>query len=581
MRLGGVLPGLTFAFLMLSLACSEDNWEADGPLGLSDEYPGRYELNEDLVLVVDHEGGLLTLLPSFWRTRLFLDLVSGDRFRSLLHPEIEFQFLRDETNHVSALVVSGHQEISGRATRLGEVDSLPVEFLLAGNFEQALTGLKDQSSLDSPDRALRLGRELMRNFPSRSDAARRFFEQLAEFFPLSAEVQSATGNALVLAGRRDAAFSAYKRAVLLNPEHSEAQAALRRLDNRYPGPGDVWRVPFVLADLFRPPTSEEVATVRRDWAARDLTPNDVSDVATHVLDLPHGRFMARIVSHRVHGSVHYGAILVPYGATFGCCPVLLDLRGIGWDYPPLDITNGTRTTRVLRKDANRVIIVVPSFRGEVLRVGQASYSSEGDRTDGWDGAADDAIALLGVVIDRVPEADSGRVCVYGKSRGGTVALLVGARDPRVNCVVDWAGPVDWFERMGTHGWTLEEQVADGLREGWKPGEGEGSAAQFIERYLKQSVENGNSDVSAIRLRMLASSPLYFSDQLPASDLHYGLEDRSVPVANGRALADRLEKRSASAPPFTIQFHDGAGHDMPYPVAHDRSRAFLLRHLLDD
>jgi tetratricopeptide (TPR) repeat protein len=579
MQRSGIRPSLTFLFLTLVFACSEDNRGADGPSSSSDDYLGRYKLSEDVVLVVNNEEGLLTLLPSFWRTTQILEPVGSDHFRSLLHPEIEFQFFRDQTNHVSEVIVSGHREISGRATRLDEVDSLPVELLLAGNSEQALKHLEDQGSLDSPDRALRLGHKLMANFQSRSDAARRFFERLTELFPESAQVQLATGDALVLAGRRDEAFSAYRRALVLNPKLSEARTALGRLDDAYARPDAVWRVPFVLADLFRPPTSEEIATVHRDWAARNLIPHDVSDVATHVLDLPHGRFTARVVSHRVHGSLHYGAILIPDGATVGCCPVVLDLRGIGWDYPPLDITNGIRTTQVLREDANGFIFAVPSFRGEVLRVDQVSYNSEGDRTDGWDGAADDAIALLSVVINRVPEADTDRVCVYGKSRGGTVALLVGARDPRVTCVVDWAGPVDWFEQMGTYGWTLEEQVADGLREGWKPGEGEGSAAQFIERYLKQSIENGNSDVGGIRLRMLASSPLYFSDQLPVSNLHYGLEDRSVPAVNGRVLARRLEGRGASAPPFTIQLHDGAGHDMPYPAAHDRSRAFLMQHLL--
>ena len=90
-------------------------------------------------------------------------------------------------------------------------------------------------------------------------------------------------------------------------------------------------------------------------------------------------------------------------------------------------------------------------------------TSEGDRSDVWDGATDDALALLNVALKITPEADARRIAVFGRSRGGTVALLAAIRDPRIRQVVDWAGPSDLFRLMGQDGWTQREAVAEGLR----------------------------------------------------------------------------------------------------------------------
>jgi cephalosporin-C deacetylase-like acetyl esterase len=35
-----------------------------------------------------------------------------------------------------------------------------------------------------------------------------------------------------------------------------------------------------------------------------------------------------------------------------------------------------------------------------------------------------------------------RICAFGKSRGGRVALLAAIRDSRIKLVLDWAGSVD-------------------------------------------------------------------------------------------------------------------------------------------
>ena len=544
-------------------------------------YTGRYALNPDLVLDVKADDGLLTLLPSFWRTALILDSTSTDRFGSRLHPDFEFQFIRDSTERIGAVVVTGNEQINGRARRLADDEYLAVELLLAGDGRSALTKL-DSEGLTDPQRAINLGFGLIANFPSRAAAGATFLSGLESRFPGSADLREALGHAWMLAGDRDRAAIAFRNTALVDPDNRFALRALRHLDpqNATPPPADAWDLPFDLDSLFAAPTAHEIEAVRDDWERRHLGLTNVQRVAEHAISLQGRRFVARILSHSVHGDLHYGAVLIPDGATAGCCPVVVELHGVDADYSPFDIERA-RIPSILRHDLSRVIVALPAFRGNTLVVTDHSYESQGTPTGAWDGAADDAIAFLNVVLDEVPEADSSKVCAYGKSRGGTVALLVGERDTRIDCVVNWAGPAEWFRHMGTFGWTLREQVEWALWERWEPGRGWGSSDQFIDWFLRQSIPNGVPGLKETRHAILASSPLYFLDTLPAAEMHYGTEDRSVPAANAEALRRALAAQTTTGVPVSIHIHDGAGHDMPYPIAHETTHAFLAHHLFQD
>ena len=547
-----------------------------------DEYAGRYRLNEDQVLRVDSSENRLRLLPSLWRRALILEPTGRDEFRSLLHPDIEFSFVRDAGGAVVALACEGHRELGGRAGRLGDDERFPVEYLLEGNDARAFE-LLARGGLDI-DRAVGLGVRHFLSFPSRSALSVAFAERIAHRAPESADAQLLLASAQVQAGRRADALAAFRAALEVDPASELAAAGIRHLAPEL-APADAsgedlgWELPFDLGQLFAPPSAREIERVRELWRARDLLPREVESFSAGVVGGDAIEYEARIVSHRIGGSLHYGAVLVPSGAIEGCCPVVLDVRGVSWDYRPRDITGGTRSMDVLGEHAGRFIHLVPGLRGETLELLGESYLSEGDRRNGWDGAADDVIAFLGAALKAIPEADPERVCLFGKSRGATVALLAAARDPRVDCVVGWAGPADWFAHMGNSGWTLEELVEDGLRNRWRPGEGRGSAAQFIERVLEDTIEHGRPGLANARLEMTVSSPLYFLDSLPPASLHYGVEDRSVPVDNGRALERRL--RELGRPEGSVHLHAGAGHDMPWPEAYDLSRDFLLLHLEGD
>jgi hypothetical protein len=299
------------------------------------------------------------------------------------------------------------------------------------------------------------------------------------------------------------------------------------------------------------------------------------------------------VSHRVYGSKHFGAIIMPTNAEPGCCPVIVEAKGVSWNYFPLNLSRLDSPS--FMGDARRQFIyVVPSYRGEVLNFNGKEYRSEGDRTNAWDGATDDAIAILNAALKTTPQADPNRICVFGRSRGGSVALLMGERDSRIRCVVEWSGPTDWFSLMGHEGWKQQDLFAEGLRTRAKPDE---TGGQLVEHFLMKAVR-GEEDLNAVRHRMIAASPLYFAKRLPRVQMHYGEEDTSVPVKNGLQLAKKLgfqvadvrrrKLAAAIAQSGALYMRRGAseaffyprqGHDTDRLLAPMLSREFLMDELL--
>jgi dipeptidyl aminopeptidase/acylaminoacyl peptidase len=253
--------------------------------------------------------------------------------------------------------------------------------------------------------------------------------------------------------------------------------------------------------------------------------------------------------------------------------VIVVAKGVSPNYFPLNIGDSSDQTFMGDLSA-KFIFVFPSFRGEVLNFEGRSFRSDGDRRDALDGATDDALALLNVALQTTPEADPTRICAYGQSRGGNVALLAGIRDPRINCVVDLAGPTDWFYLMGTNGWTEEELWAEAVR---THANVEETGGQNLERFLMRAIE-GQADLAAVRHNMIASSPIYFAKRLPAAQLHYGVEDPSVPVVNGLSFVGELKRNKIPRERYEAFFYPGQGHDTDRIAAPIAARAFIAKTL---
>jgi tetratricopeptide (TPR) repeat protein len=404
-----------------------------------------------------------------------------------------------------------------------------------------------------------------------------FLTTISRRFPNNAAVHSLLGYAQVQAGDRRSALASLRQAYRIDPTNKETISALARLQAL---PASVskaaggWQLPFPIKAVFEKPTPAEIRAVEADWRARDLSPRDVREVTKKEVMLAGSESVVRIVSHRVHGRKHYGAIIIPPNAKPGCCPVVIEAKGVSPSYFPLEL-NRLHTLAFIGDLRQQFIYVVPSYRGEILKFDGVDYQSEGDRTDAWDGATDDAIALLNVALQTTPEADQSRICAFGQSRGGTIALLMGIRDRRVGCVVDSAGPTDWFELMGTEGWTQEEIFAEGLRT--RAGVEE-TGGQLIEHFLMKAIR-GEENLQAVRRRMLAGSPLYFAGRLPRALLHYGNEDPYVPVRNGLQLVAQMKRQLVPAKRYQAFFYPGEGHDTDRLAAPVLSRQFIARMLL--
>lgn len=535
-------------------------------------YAGSYGAGgpaSDAVVTFLSRSGTLLMYPVLWSGPMVLEDVAADSFVVTAHPRFGAAFVRGADGCVVAARIRGLSP-EGRYERLDEDGTRPVRALLAGRPREAARRYVEEGPPDV-DRYVGVGRRFLRSNPTRRSEAVAFFSELDRLLPEEPAVLAALGDALVFAGERGRAVRAYGEALAADASNEAARSALERL-RILPGPEGVKQLPFSLDALFAPPTAAEIDTVWARWMERDLDPRGVELVATHVIDLQGVPAEARVVAHRVHGERHVGVVLVPKGAEPGSLPVLVEAKGVSPSFFPLHVPDGLTSPLLMGDRRGDVIYVAPGYRGERVILGSDTLTSEGEPSDAWDGATDDLIALLRVALAVTPEADPSRVCVFGRSRGGAVALMSGMREPRVDCVVAWAAPTDWFRLMGLDGWTQRELVEDGLRNEAVPGE---TGGQFINYFLDDALE-GRRGLRETRLHLVASSPLYFAERLPLAQVHWGMDDTIVPNANGTFFVERYRHRAPSAETcLSVRLHPDAGHDQDRQLAPIQTRAFLL------
>ena len=75
----------------------------------------------------------------------------------------------------------------------------------------------------------------------------------------------------------------------------------------------------------------------------------------------------------------------------------------------------------------------------------------------WD-VVDDTMSLLSVAFEHVPELDEERVAILESSRGGAVPLLAAVRDRRIDAVIEFFGPTDFF---GEYAHEIFEEALEG------------------------------------------------------------------------------------------------------------------------
>lgn len=547
-------------------------WSVPSQASVASEYAGRYTDGRDFAVYFEETPYGLSIRPVMWTATQLLVPSGKDKFAVIDRRTRHVEFERDAAGHVSGVTIAG-MDGEGLELKRASGPLLPVELVLSGRPDEAAAAYLRRRAEGSAA-ALETASQVLKRLPTQTQNALRLLKALEGHFRSDVRYHALLGYAFVQAGDRRAALAAFERAHKLDSSNAETISGLARLGSptsRRDAPG--WQVPFPLNAVFANPTATEIRSVEADWKTRDLSARDVREEFEDTVLVGERNARIRIVSHLVHGSRHYGAIVYPADARPGSCPVIVVAKGVSPTYFPLELRDQPEGT-FMGELSPQLVFVYPSFRGEVLKFKDKTFTSEGDRRDALDGATDDALELLNVTLKTTPAADPTRICVYGHSRGGNVALLAGIRDERIDCVVDLAGPTDWFYLMGTNGWTEEELWREAVRTHASPVE---TGGQNLERFLMKAIE-GKASAAAVRHNMIASSPIYFAHRIPLTQMHYGLEDPFVPVRNGREFVAALRRRRVPASRYEAFFYPGQGHDTDRIAAPRAARTFIARAL---
>lgn len=540
---------------------------ANGQSRPNRDFTGVYKLDEINILNVWEKENELLMKPFFWTTTLHLLPLAGDSFTVRDHTDRKIIFRRNGKDVIDAVQLVNFRAETGQYTKVSAMQ--PLQYIFnnyADKGIQELMKLKTDSTV-----FFTIGSLLVQRFATKRQLAENYLRALQKYFPASPSVYDLLGDNYMAAFKRPQATEAYRQAFKLDPGNNGIATTLkllRVLPYTDAEESAAWKLPFSLDSFFMNPTPAEIKSVEDNWAARDLSAREVKEVASYPVVLGSHKMTAKIIAYNVHGFRNYGAIITPDNQPQGQLPVIIECKGVSSSFFPLDINNGLYTYKYLGADADKFIYLIPSYRGERMLINGKEYVSEGDKFDSWDGAADDALAFVNAAISFSNQIDQTRMCVFGKSRGGTIALLTGIRDKRMKYVIDLAGPTDWFDAMNELGWKKRETVEAGL---FNKSDNFQIGGQTIGWAFKKSIE-GKEGFKEARLRYIASSPLYFANRLPYTQLYYGEEDLIVPVANGKNLAERLEKKSQK---FEFFIHKGEGHDLDKNATAANCRRLLL------
>ncbi len=317
-------------------------------------------------------------------------------------------------------------------------------------------------------------------------------------------------------------------------------------------------------ELFAEPSSAEVNAMLAEWASRDVSARSVQVVATSSETVGTTQATLRILSHEVDGAQHYGAVLVPENAQLGSLPVLMYAHGGDGGVDVDDLL--ALLPPFLGDDLEQFVFVAPSFRAEPLVFDGVTYLSEAGPSP-WDRDVDDALALIESVLSETPEADPTRIGILGFSRGAGVGLLMAVRDPRIDVVVEFFGPTDFF------GPFVQDVVEEALQ--GSPRDLPGLA--HLDSTFIQPLKRAEFTIADMRPELLRRSPVYFADRLPQLQVHHGTADDIVPVGEAERLIAVMQGLGRGAPDFEAYLYEGAGHDPLSMLASiPRTRSFLER-----
>lgn len=316
-----------------------------------------------------------------------------------------------------------------------------------------------------------------------------------------------------------------------------------------------------LEALFAPATAAEMAAVRAEWAARDPAPVDVKVEMTQPFTLGGQPATLRVLSHAIPGGRHYGAVIAANAAGAKSLPALVYLHGGDGGASSSDLSV---ITTALGGLSAGFVWIVPSFRAEPLVVGGTRFTSGGEASP-WDKDVDDAIALLGAALAATPAADPERVGAIGFSRGAGVALMMGIRDRRVDRVVEFFGPTDFFDGFVRD---LVERALDG-------GAVNLPGFEVLDARYVQPLGAGTRTIAEVRHQLALRSPALFARDLPPVQVHHGTADPVVAPSQAESLIRALQALGRGAPGDGYHLYPAGVHDLfTLPGSVGRALEFL-------
>lgn len=276
----------------------------------------------------------------------------------------------------------------------------------------------------------------------------------------------------------------------------------------------------LIRKILAEPSPQEIRDVLNGLRNLDLSPKEV---VIHDSTLLSNSNILYILSHRVEGHTHFGAVIIPANSGEKKLPLIVFATGGDGIHKEFDISQdfnhaAAQFPSFLGKEFDgKFIVVIPSFRGQQLILGEKKFQSEGEVSDAFGGATTDALALINATLNTFRQADESRIATYGGSRGGTVALLAAARDSRIKRAIAVAAPTDMK--------ALYQLYPD----------------QFRLLFFNELLAGKISEEEA-RKKFISISPVYFVDELPLVQLHHDKNDPFVPADFAKTLTDTMTTR---------------------------------------
>lgn len=316
-----------------------------------------------------------------------------------------------------------------------------------------------------------------------------------------------------------------------------------------------------ITELFAAPSADEIAQVEAGWQQRQVGAIGVREEAAAELS-DNSDVVIRVLSHLVDGQRHMGAVVIPESSE--SLPVLLYAH-FGEEGVSVEGTLFLLPL-VIGARLDEYVVVIPAYRSQPVMSDGTSYPSEGEPSP-WVGEVEDGLAFLDVALAETPQADPKRIVALGMSGGGSNALLMAIRDSRIDGVIDFFAPTDFF---GAFVMEIVEAALLGEAQRQLPG------ISFLEQDLVPRMQQGDLSMAEMRRELLQRSPLYFVDRLPPVQIHHGTSDDIVPLSQSRRLSEALVASGRADGSQLFEYEGGDHVPIGLTGSQERATTFLQR-----